>query len=64
MSALARYIVDAVVLMIPPTFRPSTISVCLCGRASRGSYDEVAAEDSWTRAMKFFGAQIGRLKSA
>jgi len=51
-------------LMIPPTFRPSTISVCLCGRASRGSYDEVAAEDSWTRAMKFFGAQIGGPKSA
>jgi len=29
-----------------------------------GSYDEVAAEDSWTRAMKFFGAQIGGLKKA
>ena len=24
-----------------------------------GSYDKAAAEDSWTRVLKFFGEQIG-----
>ena len=51
-------------LMIPPAFRPPLDLALPTRTRESGTYREAAAEDSWTRAMKFFGAQIGGLKSA